>query len=960
MKNIETMKEKAGSEQREHHFTQKLNENSRILNLYKKKLKIVSLENEKLLYKLENSHSPIEKLRESHQEKSENPFEKLQLKIEKKENNGNEKTDKFEKNKKFEKNEKFETNEKLENFQKKHEKNDNSDKSSEKSSEASEKAIEEEFEESYGNLNLVAVTSIPEKSRAELYREKSTEMDPDFRHLYQQEVVTQTELTFLSDIYEKVLINNKACMEMAEDFYYKKELEEEELMKYLSEDSRKFERKTSNKEEIELIKLKLKEFKEKHKKDENFDFMEKNPENVSIVEKIKGALNKVRALKNMEEGQLIRKDNEDEEIDTLMKKDKDYETEEEESENEARDDEGRQENIIRELNQENSEENTDRDNRKEEYEEKQRNIQENIENMENIEKKLEKNGEKTEKEENIEKSHEKNEILIENNQKTNKNLEKTEGNFEESQENFEDSDNLPNSPENQEKSPDNSEHHVKFSANPLKPIHMKSNSSVRFKNLKIETKSPNDSPNFQLRSPSTGSQKQQPIEISLHKESKDSNKTSNEKSRSPSPSINKNTPLLRKNNRNSVFQINLRHSMEPLVKQRSRKSSIFQGNSIQFSNKSRESTMKNSKDQRDLIFEEIEKALTQGISEFPQDLDEYNEVFKDFMSKNKEVPKEKEGYLKLLVRYKTENKKACLIEEKYKRTNELLEMETIHRTKLTEKHQDLQNNYTILQQELERYKIREREFLENQEKEMKASKIISVSSSMELSIKPHEKPKEVTRKMVKQGTVKRKPGGPKETIGISPKLGQKVNIENKNFNSGVQLLEKIKLRKMKKFENFMHIKLVLKQINLIYSEKISNSKENELSKQLAFANSVYNYFLGLFGLKKIADRRFIIFVLSLKKYNSYFRISMFSKLFGLYEDKTNYSVEEFNKYIEAMDFCLNVSTMGVPIVNPEGDSKFYIPYIRALQYTGIFIFFLVLSILRYFFYGKNLFFYIFI
>lgn len=375
--------------------------------------------------------------------------------------------------------------------------------------------------------------------------------------------------------------------------------------------------------------------------------------------------------------------------------------------------------------------------------------------------------------------------------------------------------------------------------------------------------------------------------------------------------------------------------MEP-PRSGSRKSSVFQGGIMQFANKNRDSNLRNSRDQKDVLLDEIEKVLAQGVSEFPPELDEYNSVLKEFLGKNKNLTKEKESYLRLLVRYKTENKKATVIEDKCKRTNDMLEMETMHRTKLEEKHQELLTNYTTLQQELDRYKQREREFLENQEKEAKNNKITGfpVSSSSEISIKPAEKLKESTRKLPRQGTVKRKLN-PKETIGVSPKLGQKVLLENKNVNSGVQLLEKIKVRKMRKFENFMHIKLVLKQINLIYSERISSSKENELSKQLAFANSVYNYFLGLFGLKKIADRRFIIFVLSLKKYSGYFRITMFSKLFGLYDEKTNHSLEEFNKYMEALDFCLNISTMGVPIVNPESDPKFYIPYIRALQYTGI-------------------------
>ena len=76
LKNQEIIKEKVSSEQRELQFTQKLSENARILNLYKKKLKIVISENEKLVYKLENSHSPVEKIKMEFHEAANHPFDK--------------------------------------------------------------------------------------------------------------------------------------------------------------------------------------------------------------------------------------------------------------------------------------------------------------------------------------------------------------------------------------------------------------------------------------------------------------------------------------------------------------------------------------------------------------------------------------------------------------------------------------------------------------------------------------------------------------------------------------------------------------------------------------------------------------------------------------------------------------------------------------------------------------------
>ena len=56
-----------------------------------------------------------------------------------------------------------------------------------------------------------------------------------------------------------------------------------------------------------------------------------------------------------------------------------------------------------------------------------------------------------------------------------------------------------------------------------------------------------------------------------------------------------------------------------------------------------------------------------------------------------------------------------------------------------------------------------------------------------------------------------------------------------------------------------------------------------------------------------------------------FRINLFARFFGLCEGITNYSVEELNKYIEVFDYVTNISQAGIPIQNPDGDLKYYIP-----------------------------------
>lgn len=747
-------KEKNLLEQREHQMRKKLSETNLILQFVKKKLKIVTSENERLLYKSEGHiNKPI----------------KIQTKSE------------------------------------------DSSESSEKDG-ASEKSIEEEFDQTLKDLNRNAITSIPEKSRSEQYKDKETMIENEFIKQFTNEVIVQTELVFMANIYEKVMVSTKACQEMAEDYYYKKEIEEEEFMKYLIEEEKRLEKhdKNSNKEELTIIKQKLKDFKEKHKNDVD------EANGVALAGKMKGVLNKLKILKNLNtQDELISSNGSKnfDENDKLIKKkssktlkndkDNEYETEEEEAESDTNNDEQRHNVIIKELNN------------------------------------------------------------------------------------------------NEETSQDN------------ESIYSNSSKKAKFNEI-------SNSPNSKAS-----------IISSL---SKEKNLTYSELDRKNSKINHKFNSALLRNNKPS-FQINLRKSkMESKSSSKRQKSML--SNQVFFSQAKLRSSI-----QKETMLEEIEKTLIEGLQEMSQENLNNSDYLKNYMRCKGEggesLGKEKEEYLKLLLLYKTENKKAVSIAEKFKRTDEMFEMESMHRVKLEEKHKDLLKNYDSIQKELEQLKQREKEQFQetmNDEKQRKNSNPenmeSSVAESLELSQKAFER-KDI-RKMTKQGTFKKK------ILPKYPKLGQKINIESKITNTGTQLLDKIKVNKMKKFANFMHIKLVLKQIHLIYLEKIGQTKENELSKQVAFPNSIYNYYLSLFGLKKIADRRFIIFLLSLQKYSSFFRIAMFARLLGLYDGKTNYNLEELNKYIEALDFCTNVSTMGTNIINPDSDSKFYIPYIRALQYTGIF------------------------
>lgn len=180
----------------------------------------------------------------------------------------------------------------------------------------------------------------------------------------------------------------------------------------------------------------------------------------------------------------------------------------------------------------------------------------------------------------------------------------------------------------------------------------------------------------------------------------------------------------------------------------------------------------------------------------------------------------------------------------------------------------------------------------------------------------------------------RKQAGTSSTQAQHIFLGRRSAMDRKN-NPAPVIIAKLKQKKMSKFKNFMPLKMVLRQINQIYEERIKWSKESVVVKEEELNCFVYNLYLNNFGFKKIAEQKFIILVLSVKKYLHIVRINLFARFLGLLDGATNYTVDEFNKYVECMEF-LNTNTLGTTIFNADTDSKHYTPYTRFLEYLKFF------------------------
>ena len=165
-------------------------------------------------------------------------------------------------------------------------------------------------------------------------------------------------------------------------------------------------------------------------------------------------------------------------------------------------------------------------------------------------------------------------------------------------------------------------------------------------------------------------------------------------------------------------------------------------------------------------------------------------------------------------------------------------------------------------------------------------------------------------------------------------LGKKKVRDQKGF-AAMAIIEKIKNKKWTKFKNFMPLKAVCKQIHNFYSERTTQVKENSAVKDEPFASFVYVWYTNTFSFKKLAEQKFIIFVLSLKKYLHYVRINLFARFMNLLDGSANFTLDEFNKYIEGLDF-MNTSNLGFIHTNVDTDAKHYTPFLRGVEYVRLF------------------------
>lgn len=301
---------------------------------------------------------------------------------------------------------------------------------------------------------------------------------------------------------------------------------------------------------------------------------------------------------------------------------------------------------------------------------------------------------------------------------------------------------------------------------------------------------------------------------------------------------------------------------------------------------------------------------------------------------------DKTKYLQIVRLYKVESEKNKIIQQHLHEVKDTFERELKSNASLSEENQLLTKRLDELTNQINKIKAA----LENSvpkckhgrcqfcREEEAAAKKEEEEEEEKAQNKKDEETEEVGDKVANQRRRRRRDNKrvPYTTSAQSLQLGRRNAIDRKE-NPAPAIIAKLRTKKMSQFKNFMPVKMILKQINSIYEERLRLSTENAVIKDEELCCFTYNMFLNTFGFKKIAEQKLIVLVLSVKKNLHILRINLFGRFLGLIEGPGNYTVDEFNKYIECLEF-LNNCNLGTHVVTNEGDSKAYTPYVRFLEY----------------------------
>jgi hypothetical protein len=171
----------------------------------------------------------------------------------------------------------------------------------------------------------------------------------------------------------------------------------------------------------------------------------------------------------------------------------------------------------------------------------------------------------------------------------------------------------------------------------------------------------------------------------------------------------------------------------------------------------------------------------------------------------------------------------------------------------------------------------------------------------------------------------------KSQINELVQLFGKRDLKYAHQNHAKELVNVLSKGSFTQFKNPMPLKALLKTITTIYTDKIKDARKLTDTKKQDFDEYVYDYYMQVFGIKEIGEKKFCYFVLSLKYHGQFFRVNLFSRFMGILQG-VRYNQEQISKYLEGLEF-LETNSKGYPIKNTDTSVRMLYPFVRAEEFT---------------------------
>ena len=184
-----------------------------------------------------------------------------------------------------------------------------------------------------------------------------------------------------------------------------------------------------------------------------------------------------------------------------------------------------------------------------------------------------------------------------------------------------------------------------------------------------------------------------------------------------------------------------------------------------------------------------------------------------------------------------------------------------------------------------------------------------------------------------------------ELKSVLPKIGNRINRITKfhefNFHRKDPSAHKKSSPALGLLQNFLRKKLETikkkstmsrKMVNRIVANLYHSLFDTELNQTLV--EYIYDDFINKYGLKKVAEKKYLEFIASVIRHSEYRRSRMFVKFIGIAKkiNLENYTKMGFEFYLPCLQFMMN-SKIGIVINYDDTEDKQMFPVSRAIECT---------------------------